>query len=96
MDMIRQSATGVCSVEVSFQNPPEHLQPYQEFFEDLDSINIVPNHEVELVEFEHQEIGHVYHDPVVIYMEEFFFLEYPLIPKIYGIVHRPKALCCKY
>jgi hypothetical protein len=93
--MIKKSASWSFSVEVSLQSQPKHLQPYQEFFEDLDNINIVPNHEVELVEFEHREIGYVYHDPVVVYMEEFFFSEYPLIPKVSGIVHRPRVLCCK-
>ena len=49
-----------------------------------------------MVEFEHQEIGQVYHDLVAVYMEEFFFSEYPLIPKVSGIVHKPRDLCCKY
>jgi hypothetical protein len=40
MDMIRQSATGVCSTEVSFQIPSENLQPYQELHEDANSITI--------------------------------------------------------
>ena len=48
-----------------------------------------------MVEFEHQEIGHVYHDLVAIYMEEIFFSEYPLIPKVSGTVHSPKTLCCE-
>jgi hypothetical protein len=95
IDMIRQSTSWSFSTEVSLQSPPEHLQPYHKFFEDLDNIHIVPNHEVESVELEHQEIGDVYHDPVVVYMEDFFFSEYPLIPKVSGIVHRPRALCCK-
>ena len=95
MDMIRQSAIGVCSAKVSFQNPPKHLQPYQEFFEDLDNINIVPNHEVEFVEFEHQEIGHVYYDPIVVYMEELLFSKFPSIPKVSRIVHSIRTLCCE-
>jgi hypothetical protein len=95
MDMIRQSVKGVCSTEASLQIPSEHLQPYQKFFEDLDNANIVPDHEVELVDFEHQEIGHIYHDPITSYMEEFFFSEYPLVPKVSGLVHGPRVLCCK-
>ena len=94
IDMIRQS-TSWSFLEVTLQIPPEHLQPYQEFFEDLDNINIVPNHEVELVDFEHHEMGHVYHDLVVAYMEKVFFSEYPLVPKVSGIVHKPRILCCK-
>ena len=66
------------STEVLLQIPSEHLQPYEEFFEDLDDINIVPNHEVELVEFEHQKIGHVYYDPIAIYMEELIFFRIPI------------------
>ena len=93
--MIRQSTSLSFSVEVSLQSPPEHLQPYQKKIEDLDNINIVPYHEVELVEFEHNEIGHVYHDPIAIYMEEFFFSEYPLIPKVSGIVHSYRTSCCE-
>ena len=68
------------------------MQPYRKFFEDLDNINIVPDHEFELVEFEHQEIGHVYHDPIAVYMEELFFSECPFIPKFSLIVHSPRAL----
>jgi hypothetical protein len=78
IDMIRQSTSLSFSAEVSLQIPSEHLQPYQEFFEDLDNINIVPNHEVELVEFKHQEIGHVYYDPIVVYMEELFVFRIPI------------------
>jgi hypothetical protein len=59
MDMIRQSATGVCSVEASFQNPSENLQPCQEVHEDANSITTTSNHEVELVKFEYQGTGQV-------------------------------------
>ena len=45
--------------------------------------------------FEYQEIGHVYHDPIAVYMEEVFFLEFPLIPKVSVIFHSPRALCCE-
>jgi hypothetical protein len=64
IDMIRQSTPLSFSAEVSLQIPSENLQPYQEFFEDLDSIDTVPDHVVDLVKFEHQEIGHVYYDPI--------------------------------
>jgi hypothetical protein len=60
MDMIRQSATGVCSTEVSFQNPSEKLQPCQEVHEDANSITTTSNHEIELVKFEYPVIGQVY------------------------------------
>jgi hypothetical protein len=57
MDMIRQSAIGVCSIEVSFQNPSENLQPCQEVHEDANSTTISSNHEVELVKFKYQGTG---------------------------------------
>ena len=57
IDMIRQSTTGTCSIEVSFQNPPEHLQPCQEVHEDANNITTTSNHEVELVKFEYPVIG---------------------------------------
>jgi len=63
--------------------------------EDAKNIATTSNHEVELVKFEYLVISQVYHDLVAVYMEEFFFSEYPLIPKVSGIVHRPRALCCK-
>jgi hypothetical protein len=94
-DMIRQSTSSLCSTEVSFQSPSEKLQPCQEVHEDVNSITTTSNHEVELVKFEHQEIGHVYYDPIAVYMEELFFSEFPLIPKVSVIVHSPRALCCE-
>jgi hypothetical protein len=48
---------------------------------DIDSICTLPGHGFEVVEFEYQEIGHVYHDPIAIYMEDFFFSEFKLIPE---------------
>jgi hypothetical protein len=80
IDMIRQSTTGTCSAEVSFQNPPEHLQPCQEVHEDAKSITTTSNHEVELVKFEYPVIGQVYLDPVAIYMEKLFITEPQCIP----------------
>jgi hypothetical protein len=71
------------------------LHPCQEVHEDVNNINTVPNHEIELVEFEHQEIGHVYYDPIVVYMEELLFSEFPLIPKVFGIVTVPELCVVK-
>jgi hypothetical protein len=96
MDMIRQSAIWVCLAEVSFQNPSENLHPCQEVHEDANSITTATNHEVELVKFEYPVIGHVYYDPIAVYMEGLLFSEYPLIPKVCRIVHCPRILCCEY
>jgi hypothetical protein len=52
----------------------------------------VSSHEVELVKFEHQEIGHVYYDPIVVYMEELLFSEFPLIPKV-SVCPQSHQLC---
>jgi hypothetical protein len=62
---------------------------------DTDGICALSDHGVEMDKFEYQEIGHVYHDPIAVYMEELFFSEYPLIPKVSGIVHSPRTLCCE-
>ena len=75
IDMIRQSTTGTCSAEASFQNPPEHLQPCQEVHEDAKSITTTSNHEVELIKFEYPVIGQVYLNPMSIYMEKLFIIE---------------------
>ena len=61
---------------------------------DTDGICALWDHRFEMYKFEYQGIGHVYHDPIAIYMEELFFSEFPLIPKVSMIVHSPKALCC--
>ena len=45
--------------------------------------------------FEYQEIRHVYHDPIAVYMEELFFSEFSLIPRVSVIVHNPRVLCCE-
>jgi hypothetical protein len=87
MDTIRQSATGVCSTEASFQNPSEKLQPCQEVHEDANSITMTSNHEVELVKFEYPIIGEVYLDPMDIYMEKLFIREPQCIPSISIICH---------
>jgi hypothetical protein len=67
INMIKQSTTGVCSIEVSFQNSSEKLQPCQEVHEDANGITTTSNHEVELVKFEYPVIGQVYLDRVDIY-----------------------------
>jgi hypothetical protein len=95
MDMIRQSATGVCSTEVSFQNPSENLQPCQEVHEDANSTTIASNHEVELVKFEYQGTGQFYLDPIVTYMEKFFTREPQSISGITLVLQDCRGLCCK-
>jgi hypothetical protein len=95
IDMIRQSTTGTCSVEVSFQNPPEHLQPYQEVHEDANNITTTSNHEVELVKFEYPVIGQVYLDPVAIYMEKFCIAEPQSISGITFVLQDCQGLRCK-
>jgi hypothetical protein len=95
IDMIRQSTSLSFSVGVSLQISSEHLQPYPEFFEDLDNINIVPNHEVELVEFEYQGMGQVYLDPMAIYMDKFVTTEPQSISNISFVFQIYQALCGK-
>jgi hypothetical protein len=41
-----------------------------ELYNDIKSICAIPNYDHKFVES--QEIGHVFHDPIAIYMEEFF------------------------
>jgi hypothetical protein len=74
--------SSLCSVEVSFQIPSEKFHLCQEVHEDVNSINIASNHEVELVKLEYQEIGQVYLDPIYIYMEKFFITEQQSISSI--------------
>jgi hypothetical protein len=74
-DMIRQSTTGVCSAEASFQNPSEKLQPCQEMHEDENNIDTVPEHVAHLAESKNQGTCHFYLDPIATYMENFFTVE---------------------
>ena len=65
-------------------------------YDDIDNICAIPNHDLKFVEyFEHQEIGHVYHDPIAIYMEEFFILGFQLISSASFVSHGFKALYYK-
>jgi hypothetical protein len=96
IDMIRQSTTGMCSAKVSFQNPPEHLQPCREVHDVANSITTTLNHEVELVKFEYPLIGQVYLDPVAIYMEKLFITEPQCIPDISVICHVYQDPCNEY
>lgn len=95
MDMIRQSTPLSFSAEVSLQISSNKMQTCFELFEDIESTCAIPGHEVKLTNSEYQIIGHVYHDPIAIYMEELFFSKCPLIPKVYVIVHSPRDLCCE-
>jgi hypothetical protein len=70
MDMLGQSATGVCSVEVTLQIPSEQLQPCQEMHEDEDNIDAVPE-----LPSKNQGTCHFYLDPVATYMENFLTVE---------------------
>jgi hypothetical protein len=63
--------------------------------EESNRITTTSNHKTELVKFEYPVIDHIYNDPITIYMEELLFSEYPLIPKVSGIVHSPRTFCCK-
>jgi hypothetical protein len=95
MDMIRQSATGVCSTEASFQNPSEKLQPYQPLHEDENNIDTVPEHVTHLVESKNQGTSHFYLDPIVAYMEKFFTAEPQSISGITFVLQDCRGLCCK-
>jgi hypothetical protein len=70
MDMIRQSAIGVCSIEASFQNPSGKLQPCQEMHEDENKIDTVPE-----LPYKNQGTCHFYLDPIATYMENCFTVE---------------------
>jgi hypothetical protein len=74
IDMIRQSVSWFVSAGASFQSSSENLQLNQKLYDDIDNICEISSHNLKLVEFEYQYqgIGHVYHDPIAIHMEEFF------------------------
>ena len=91
--MIRQSLSWSGSTGVSFQNSSENLQSNQNLHNNIDSICTLPSLVFEVFEFEYQEISHVYHDPIAIYMEELFFSECQLIPGASLIFHSSKTLC---
>ena len=95
IDMIRQSTPLSFSAEVSLQSPSENLQPYQEFFEDLDSIDTVLDHVVDLAKFKNQGTSQFYLDPIVTYMEKIFTVEPQSISGITFVLHDCRGLCCK-
>jgi hypothetical protein len=70
IDMLGQSATGVCSAEVTLQSPSEQLQPCLEMHEDEDNIDTVPE-----LPSKNQGTCHFYLDPVATYMENFITVE---------------------
>jgi hypothetical protein len=84
MDMIRQSAPSLCSVEVSLQISSEKLQTCLKLFEDVWIAHV--HHlvmKLNWTESEYPVIGQVYLDPVAIYMEKFFITEPQSISNIY-------------
>jgi hypothetical protein len=91
-DMIRQSVACPGLGEVSLQNSYQNLQSNQNLHDDTNIINTVINHDLELDEFEYQGIGHVFHDPIPIYMEEIFISKCQLIPTTSLIFHSSKVL----
>jgi hypothetical protein len=95
IDMIRQSTPLSFSAEVSLQSPSENLQPYQEIFEDLDSIDTVLDHVVDLAEFKNQGTSQFYLDPIATYMEKFCTTEPQPISGITFGLHDCKGLGCK-
>jgi hypothetical protein len=95
-NLIRQPDSWSCSTGVSVQSSSENLHLNQKLYDDVDSICTIPNDDLEFVEFfEYQEIGHVYHDPIAIYMEEFFISGFQLISSASFVSHGFKALCYK-
>jgi hypothetical protein len=95
-NLIRQQTSLSCSAGVSLQSSSKNLQSNQKLYDDIDSICAIPNHDLKFVEyFEHQEIGHVYHDPIAIYMEDFFTSEFQSISSASFVFHGSKALCCE-
>jgi hypothetical protein len=73
IDMIRQSLSWSVSAGVSFQSSTENLQPYQELYNDVKIICVIPNYDHKFVES--QEIGRVFPDPIADYMEDFFSIK---------------------
>jgi hypothetical protein len=95
-NLIRQPASLSCSAGVSLQNSSKNLQLNQKLYDDVDSICEIPNYDLEFVEYyEHQELCHFYHDPIAIYMEDFFTLEFQSISTTSFFFYGSKALCCE-
>jgi hypothetical protein len=93
MDMLGQSATGVCSAEASFHKPSEHPQSYKEMLKDTECIAEKSSLDVELFEVENQKMGQTYTDPVSTYMEKFFNTGYFSIADVFPIVWVDQILC---
>jgi hypothetical protein len=93
MDMLGQSATGVCSVEASFHKPSEHPQSYEEVLKDTECIAEKSSLDAELFEVENQKMGQTYTDPVATYMEKFFNTGYFSVADVFPIVWVDQILC---
>jgi hypothetical protein len=93
MDMLGQSATGVCSVEASFHKPSEHPQSYEEVLKDTECIAEKSSLDAELFEVENQKMGQTYTDPVATYMEKFFNTGYFSVAGVFPIVWVDQILC---
>jgi hypothetical protein len=74
IDIIRHSLSWSISVGVSFQSSTVNLQPYQELYNDVKIICVIPNYDHKFVESE--EICRVFPDPIADYMEYFFSIKY--------------------
>lgn len=61
------------------------MQTCSELIEDLESTSVVPGYEAKLVGLEYLEISQEFLDPVVVYMEEFFFTNTTYISNIYVV-----------
>ena len=70
--MIRQSAPLFGSTKVSTQNSSDKMKTYSKLFEDMENTCAVPSCEVVSIGSEYSEIGQVYLDRVVIYIEKLF------------------------
>jgi hypothetical protein len=93
MDMLGQSATGVCSAEASFHKPSEHPQSYKEVLKDTECIGEKSSLDAELFEVENQKMGQTYIDPVNTYMDKFFNTGYFSIASVFPVVRVYQILC---
>jgi hypothetical protein len=89
-DMIRQSVTGVCSAEASFQNSSGKLQPCQEMHKDENNVDTVPE-----MPSKNQGAYHFYLDPVATYMDNFLTVEAQYFSDITFVFQDCRGLCCK-
>jgi hypothetical protein len=91
MDILGQSAIGVCSTEVTLQSPSEQLQPCQEMHEDEDNIDTV----LELPP-KNQGTCYFYLDPVATYMGNFLTVEPQSFSDITFVFQDCRGLYGKY